>query len=157
MNVFDLYDVKVRDKFDRTIAVSTTSWGTADDDTTWTLSGGSSANYSVSGNRGNILPSSTGTTYNQVNSRLEYDFDVVFKISPSHVATGASHRGYALLRRVDSSNYYRFHLEFTTAGNVSIYIEKNVATVFTTLQSSAAFTTYTAGASFWVRAQIRNS
>ncbi len=157
MNVFDLYDVKVRDRFDRSLAVSTTAWGTADDDTTWTLSGGTSANYSVSSNRGDILPSSTGTTYNQVNSRLEYDFDVVFKISPSHVATGASHRGYALLRRVDSSNYYRFQLEFTTAGNVSIYIEKNVATVFTTLQSSAAFTTYTAGASFWVRAQIRNS
>lgn len=157
MNVFDLYDVKVRDRFDRTLAVSTTAWGTSDDDTTWTLSGGTSANYSVSSNRGDILPSSTGTTYNQVNSRLEYDFDVVFKISPSLVAVGASHRGYALLRRIDASNYYRFQLEFTTAGNVSIYIEKNVATVFTTLQTTAAFTTYTAGASFWVRAQIRNS
>lgn len=157
MNVFDLYDVKVRDRFDRTIATSSTGWGTADDGTTWTLSGGTSADYSVSSNRGNIAPSATGTTFNQVNSRLEYDHDVVFKISPSLVAVGASHRGYALLRRKDASNYYRFQLEFTTAGNVSIYIEKNVATVFTTLQTTAAFTTYTAGASFWVRAQIRNS
>jgi len=157
MNVFDMYDIKVRDRFDRTIAVSTTSWGTADDDTTWTLSGGTSANYGVSLNRGDILPSATGTTYNQVNSRLEYDHDVVFKVSPSLVAVGASHRAYAMLRRADASNYYRYTLEFTTAGNVNILIEKNVAAAFTTLQSTSSFTTYTATASFWVRAQLRNS
>ncbi len=152
MNVFDLLDAKVRDNFNRTQA---TDWGTASDKTTWTGSGGASSNYAVANNKGTIAPTSTNTVYSQFNSRLEYDHDVVFKVSPSLTAAGAAHHAYAFLRRTASNNYYQFDVGFTTGGNIDLNIRKNVAGSFTTLQTAASVMAYSANGTYNVRAQIR--
>lgn len=157
MNIRDLLDTKIRDDFNN--RTSTSGPGTSEDGTVWTTFNGAGTNYTVSGGKIQIIPTSAGTTYNihTAASRMEYDHDVIIKISPSHVATGGSYWVYVLARRTANTDYYRAGIEFTTSGQANVNIEKVVASSGTGLEFAASAFTYVADGEYWIRFQIRDT
>lgn len=153
-NVDDLADIKIRDNFDRAL---TGLWGNASDGTTWSNVLGSGSNYLVANNKGQIAPTAADVFYSQINSRVEYDFDCIVKVSPNQVATGSGHSAWILFRRTASNNSYRFHAEFLTTGMINVGIDKLVAGAHIPLANAAGVTSYSANSEVWIRAQIRNS
>ncbi len=154
MNVFDLFDLKIRDQFDRNV---TGSWDTATDGTTWTTHIGSASNYDVvSGTGGRIIASSVSNSYKVINSRLEYDHDALIRFSPSHVAAGGTYQVSVRIRQTATNDWYECAATMQTTGQTDASISKNIAGTITSLASTASVLTHTANGDIWIRAQVRN-
>lgn len=144
----------VTDTFNRTVIGG---WGTANSDQTWSTSGGSASDYSVSGSTGLHSVSAVNVSRRTLLSSINAtDFDMTVKVAPNALASGASIAGAILGRYIDSNNHYLFRIRFSSLAGNSIFasIQKQEGGITTTLGSEAATAlTHTAGASYWVRAQ----
>lgn len=145
----------VLDAFGRTVS---NGWGTADTGGAWTTSGGTAANYAVSGGKGTITLPTGDTNARTVLLPTSYGLtDMRATISSSQVATGANINGQVRFRSVDASNYYVLSCAFDTTGNVDVSINRVLAGAATTLVTSSNAVAYSAGSDVFTRVQAVGS
>jgi hypothetical protein len=138
------------DTFTRTVAAG--GWGTSSDSHTYTLTGGSASDRSVAATYGVVtLPSAPTTIRLQTVAETCRDLEVRASVAVSATATGASLVAGLLARYVDSTNFYRVRVEFTTAGGITLTLTRG-----TTVIGSSASTgvTYTPGSIIEVRMRV---
>lgn len=146
-----------RDRFNRTTA---SGWGTADVGGTWSIVGGGAAtDYST-------VPASTGVpgTGQQLNTSTNVVRQIVLPISVTNancyalvrvdaLSVGASNWIEFNLRYTNSSNFYRFRIQFETSAAITALLRKTVIGVTTTLTSgTVAGLTYVAG--MWLKTRF---
>jgi hypothetical protein len=143
------------DTFGRTV---TGGWGTATSGQIWTTSGGTAADYNVSGGFGTVsLPDTAASRNVYVGSGLA-DVDIYAELTVPALATGGAYAAALLGRQTfAANNFYTLLAEMDTTGNVDVFIESNVGGVFTTLSTSANAFAYTAGASLGFRFRLIGS
>jgi hypothetical protein len=117
-----------RDTFSRTSALG---WGTSDSGIVW--SGAANAALSVSGGRG--LMTGTGGITTAINAGA-WDFEATFTLSIDALPTAT---GDAIVffnfRRTGTTNTYRLWVDWTSSGNLVLWLERNVGGVSTFLAS----------------------
>lgn len=145
---------QVVDSFNRTTA---SGLGTADYGGAWTVSGGTSANYSTT-------PGATATPWlgsaAQSNAAVNtphlstagscVDSTQRVLITIPVVATGAEIDIGLMSRFADSSNYYFAELQFNTNHSIGLRIQKRVAGTTTSLNAITLPFTYAAGKQVWL-------
>ncbi|MFF7096422.1 hypothetical protein ACFY9A_29105 [Streptomyces rubradiris] len=145
----------VTDTFTRTVA---SSWGTNDSGFTWTLSGGSTADYSVSGGVGAHLLATAGISRRCLLPTVASDFDFATNITADQLPTGAILTGSLVTRCTDADNFYSAQIQFTTSHTVVLVLFKRVNAVETTLGSyTMPGVTFTASTLYRLRFQTRGS
>jgi len=138
------------DTFERIVA---NGWGSTDTADTWTVAGGTSAEYSVN-KTGQIRVAATGNTRNVTFPVTGNDVEICADLSSAVVAVGANLMSSLVARRLDASNYYSAHILWNTSGVLTFQIRKIVATVETVIATMASPPSYIAGQKFRVRFQI---
>lgn len=137
------------DTFTRTVA---SGWGTASDGHVWTLAGSVTSDRSVAATYGVVtLPSSPTTLRLQTVPETCQDCEIRAAVAVSATATGASLVAGIIVRYVDTSNFYRVRVDFTTAGEISLTITRNVTVVGSTVSTGV---TYTPGSIIEVRVRV---
>lgn len=145
----------IADAFGRT---SASSFGSADVGGAYTLVNGAAADFNVSGGLGRITNASTGVYRMALLAAQNVsDFDIKTTVSCSAVALTQSILPFIVARYVNTSNYYRFEVTFTIAGNVDLRIRKVVAGVETSIAYTPNILTYTAGSTVNLRTQVFGS
>ena len=143
------------DTFSRTAA---STWGTADTGQVYQTSGGTAADYNVTGGVGTVaLPTTaarnvyTGPAAGAVFTDVEYYAEVTVPA----LATGDVY-DVVLMGREDfnNNNYYGLNAEFDTAGTIDVFVFKDVGGVFTTLATSLNAVPYAAGNSIGLRFRL---
>lgn len=116
----------------------------------------SPSSWAATGSAGTCTLASANTaTYAHVESAIGADVEITGTVSLSAVTTGAAWV-HAITARVQStSNHYRLHVEFGTAGTIGCKITKVVGGVTTDLTSvTSTGVSYTAGTVIAYRARI---
>jgi hypothetical protein len=150
------------DGFSRTVS---NGWGNADDGQPYTISGGSSSNYSVAPGVGSIVMSSVNVSreVSVISDHLN-DFDMKITTGISAVATGAPISVGLQTRKVDTSNYYLTELVFNTDATLLLRFSRMVGGVLTTgfasilvpnlATTAAGNATYNGSSAITVRTQV---
>jgi hypothetical protein len=118
------------DSFTRT---ASSSWGTADVGGTWTVNGGTTTDYSVTGTRGRHSCGSVGVSRTSVLVAPQANIDQRGTVRTSALATGGSQYTGLVARFVDVNNHYYARATFTTGAAVQLVIQKRVAGIQTDL------------------------
>ncbi|MFJ3834437.1 hypothetical protein ACIPY6_02850 [Streptomyces sp. NPDC090054] len=140
----------VEDVFGRTVAAG--GWGTSTSGQTYTVTGGTASERSVSGGLGLITVTSSQTTLRvQTVAETCADAEVRCTVSVSATATGAGLVTSVVMRWASASSCYRARVEWGTGGGITLS-----AVVGSTLIDSSVATglTYTPGAQFDVRVRL---
>lgn len=138
------------DTFTRTVAAG--GWGTSSDSHTYTLTGGSASDRSVSATYGLVtLPSAPTTIRFQTVAETCQDVEVRAGVAVSATATGASLVAGIVFRYVDSTNYYRVRTEFTTAGGITLTLTRGTTVIGSGVSTGV---TYSAGSVIEVRVRV---
>jgi len=123
------YTVLLRDFGTRTAA---SSWGTPLAGPAWTTSGGSAADYAVSGGFGSMSLASVSVMRSTVSAVASADVDLRFDVAlGGGVPTGGGVELGARVRYVDASNFVDIRLFPGTANTVTMAIRQLVAGVET--------------------------
>ena len=139
------------DAFTRTVV---NGWGTADVGGNYTISGGTTANFSVNGSRGVMAIVTTGERHARLSSVAQQDITAVARAATDKLAAGGNQKPSILLRRVDSNDFYRFEMAFTPTHTIAVSIIKKIAGSDTVLATAtAAGLTHAAGSYYWMKAQ----
>lgn len=144
----------VYDDFNRT---ASSGWGTADSGQSWTATGGSASDYSVSGGSGNATLASVEVSRRTSITALSPDFDIYCDITTSANATGGSLYGAVTGRMLDSGNMYMARAEFTTSNTIIVVLNKLVSDAQTTLGTYTVPMTYSAGTYVRIRFKAEGS
>ena len=132
----------VTDTFTRTVA---NGWGTADSGQVWSTLGGVAANYSVTGTQGQHAAASTGIDYITKIAMTTPNAEAMVTAIPLVLSAGNSQEMQMWLRSDGTtSNGYNAIAVLTTGGQVSIFLQKVVGAVATTLATVASAFPYTA-------------
>lgn len=144
--------IRVVDTFTRT---TSNGWGAADSGQTWSTSGGTAANYSVSGSVGQHSATAVNSSRWTFANVSVTNVDVTGSASSSALATGGSHY-LALAGRSssDGATCYLARLDFTTTAGVVLTLRKRVAGAETQLSTFTTGLTHAAGTRFSVRFQV---
>jgi hypothetical protein len=137
------------DTFARTVAGG---WGTASDGHTYTLTGGTAAERSVSGGLGLVTATSGQTTLRmQTVAETCADTEIRCNVSVGAVATGASMVTSIAMRWSSPSSCYRARVEWGVGGTIGLS-----AVVGSTLIDTSVSTglTYSAGQQYEVRVRL---
>ncbi|GAA3374742.1 hypothetical protein [Streptomyces racemochromogenes] len=138
------------DTYGRTVAAG--GWGTASDGHTYTLTGGTGSERSVSGGLGLVTVTSTPTTLRmQTVAESCTDAEIRCTLSVSAVATGASAVSSIAMRWSSVTSCYRARIEWGLSGAISLS-----ATVGSTLVDTSVSTglTYAAGDQYEARVRL---
>jgi len=140
-------DDMIFDLFTRNVA---NSWGTATSGQVWTTTGPVAADFLVNGTKGFQTMSTVNVMRNAEISAGGASINAhQVQINMSQLATGAS-----LTARMglgsDLNNQYQARVDFTTAGNVQIGINRLLAGVGTVVTAAITVGTYVAGTQFTV-------
>lgn len=141
----------VTDAFSRTVS---NSWGTADSGQAWTATGGSAANYEVTGGVGHHLASSVNVFRLTTLPLLNAAFDVRTQFTTLAAPTGDSQWVYLVARYVDPANMYLARVQIApTTGAMTLNIRKRTTAAGDVAISDFYVTglTYVAGDMYWVR------
>jgi hypothetical protein len=138
------------DTFTRSVS---NGWGTASSGQSWTTSGGSAADYGVSGTRGTMALTSTGVERTAVLAGVGPDIDVTVFVLPTATATVAQFEHKIRIRHNGGALFYETNVQYQTAGNVTVYLVQGV----TVLSALAAVLTYNSGTTLGVRMQAVGS
>ena len=141
------------DSFERTVV---NGLGTADTGGAWTLSG-STANYSVSGGRGNLRLAAAGAGLNPyLGGVTSANSDTRFDVTFDKAATGGGFYVYAIGRRVGTTGDYRATVRYNANGTVTALVQRRTGTTDATLATSATVPglTLAPGTSLSVRFQV---
>jgi len=139
----------VRDTFTRN---ESGSWGTSDTSQAWTSTGGSASDYSVNGSKGFHTLTSVNVLRNSLVALPAGTPDAVAVVNVSATATGASLTGRVIVG-TSTINYYGARLDFTTAGDVTLAINKNIGGVGASVVAAVTVGTYVTGTQWSVRIQ----
>lgn len=138
------------DSFDRTAA---SSWGTAYSGQAWTTSGGTAADYNVTGGYGAHRLSVANSARRTLVDCPYPDFDVYVSLTTSATATGGSIFGGPVGRYLDAANHYQARVAFSTGNQLTLAILKMVSGTETSLGSATIPRVYTPGTLVRVRFQ----
>jgi len=140
---------KVTDSFTRSVSGG---WGTATSGQAWSWASGTAAERSVNGAAGVVsLASSQSTVRVQHIDGPLTDCEILTRVSPSHIATGAAIAPAVLLRYVGTSTYYRARIHFDVGGAMGVSVARTVTQVGSTAPLPW---TYTAGSWWWLRVRL---
>ena len=143
------HPVGLYDTFTRTVSGG---WGSADSGQTWTTSGGSTSDFSVSGSQALAAANSVNVSRWGTLPTGQPDFDITASFATDKLATGGSHFCSLAGRYTDVDNAYLARLEFTTTQVVNLTIRKRVAGTETLIGSTInTGLTHAAGTRFSVR------
>ncbi|KUN03140.1 hypothetical protein AQI95_24585 [Streptomyces yokosukanensis] len=143
------------DTFARTVS---SAWGTMDSGFTWTTSGGTSTDYSVSGGSGNHLLASVNISRRCLLAATTADLDMYVSVTADQLATGDALNGGLINRYLDSNNLYHAVVQFTTSNTVRLLIVKRLNGTETTLGSyTMPAVTFSAGTYYRVRLNSKGS
>jgi hypothetical protein len=142
------------DAFVRTTA---SSWGSAYTGQAWQTSGGTAADYNVTGGYGAHRLTSTTTSRRTLVPYTYADFDAYVSLTPSAAATGGFLTGGITGRCLDVDNLYTARLAFNVGGTMTLTLRKRVAAVETELATVTLNGTYTAGTYIRMRFQVTGS
>jgi hypothetical protein len=150
-------DPTIVDTFSRTTVTGT--WTTADTGQAWTITGGVSSDYQVTGGVGrqnNTTVNSFRGTYLNAGTP---DIDYAVTVSVDKIATGANQIIEVNHRFQDTANYYAARLTFLTDQSVTVDVRKRVANVSTTLATTtvAVAGTHEVNQQWRVRLSVRGS
>lgn len=141
--------VGIYDTFTRTVSGG---WGVSDSGHTWTTSGGSTTDFSVSGSQALASAGSVNVSRWGTLPTGQPDFDVTASFATDKLATGGSHFCSLAGRYTDVDNCYLARLEFTTTQVVNLTIRQRVAGTETLIGSTITTgLTHAAGTRFSVR------
>lgn len=147
---------RVRKAWDTFSHDETDQWGSPEttlESQTWTTSGGTAANYSISGGTGNIALSTLNAARFVTTGSGIGDVELTASITVPAVITGDDCHAQLLARFVDTSNHYSALVSFGDGGNLALLLAKTVGGSFSTLASTGTLETYAAGATVNVRFQ----
>ncbi|MEU7962360.1 hypothetical protein AB0D09_02655 [Streptomyces sp. NPDC049097] len=140
----------IYDEFGRSV---TGSWGAADSLQTWTLTGGTGTDFSVTSGYGRHINTAASAAHHSTIAAPSADFDIYCDIAVAALSTGASQFAGVLARFVDLNNLYESRVEFTTGNAINLSIRKRVTSTETQLGTFASSLTNAAGAFVRVRFQ----
>jgi hypothetical protein len=143
------------DAFGRTVA---SGWGTADTGGPWTVTTGTGGSSTVNGSAGQLTTTKAGwtntVTQNTVSAR---DLALQAKVATGLPNTGSTYLTF-LVRRVSATTNYQSQVRITSAGVVTLVLQKVVNGTATTLRSvTVAGLTYTAGMPLQVLTDVSGS
>jgi hypothetical protein len=141
------------DTYDRIVA---SGWGTAESGQAWQTSGGTSADFQVTGGYGGHRLASTNVSRRAVLDFTYTDFDAYVSLTPSATATGGFLSGSLTGRYLDPDNLYAARLAFNSTGTMTLTLRKRVAAVETEL-ATVTPGAYTAGTYYRLRFQTSGS
>lgn len=142
------------DTFTRTVA---SGWGTATSGQTWTTSGGSATDYSVSGGSGNVLLSTANVTRaSTLGTFSARNVDYSGQVWSSLAASGASQQSLFFMRQTTTSDYLYGQLRFFDIANRLVQFSLNtlVAGSLTVLGSVTIENLYVPNTPINVRFQV---
>ncbi|MFE0801080.1 carbohydrate binding domain-containing protein [Streptomyces sp. NPDC058812] len=142
------------DKFGRTAA---SSWGRAGSGAAWSTSGGTAADFNVTGGYGAHRLATTNLSRRSFTEFPYTDFDAYVSLTPSATATGGFLSGMLAGRYVDSDNMYMARLAFNSTGSLTLTLRKRVTGTETELDSHTVEGGYTAGTLYRIRFQASGS
>lgn len=120
------------DAFNRT---SGSGWGTADTGQTWTLSG-AAGQYTITTGKGIITPTSSGTDTTATLASTGPNFDITATIGNNGgTFASGSLEGMLLGRFTNASNFYQAGWVLTSAGALTVELQKMVAGTPTTIKA----------------------
>ena len=139
-----------RDTFGRDVAEG---WGATDTGLPWVLSGGTTAERTVTGGRGRItLASAPGTLRTSRVDRPWGDGEVLAQFAAGQTSVGeALLVGLVLRRSTVADAYYRARCHLLTDGTVSLSVTRGVTLVGAIVPTGL---TYTPGGRLWMRARV---
>ncbi|MFD8027808.1 hypothetical protein ACFV3F_03460, partial [Streptomyces sp. NPDC059717] len=140
----------VYDEFGRFV---TGSWGAADSLQTWTLTGGTGTDFSVTSGYGRHINTAVSAAHHSTIAAPGPDFDIYCDIAVAALSTGASQFAGILARFVDINNLYEARTETTTGGAVILSIRKRVGSAETQLGTFTSSLAAAAGTFVRVRFQ----
>lgn len=140
----------VTDTFTRSVS---SGLGTSDSGQAWTTSGGSAADYGVSGSRATMAITSTAVERTASIANVGATVDITAVFYPTVVATVAQFEQKIRVRWSSSSLFYESNVQYQTDGTIALYLTRNV----TALSSLAGVMTYGSGTAVGVRLQAIGS
>lgn len=154
MRVTSIADL-VTDTFTRT---ESNGWGTNDTGFTWSTGGGTAADYSVSGGKGNHTLATAAASRRCFLGTTISDFDAYVSVTSDQLATGNYIAGGLTFRYLDADNLYNAQVMFTTTNTVTALILKRVGAVETLLGSyTLPNETFVAGTYYRLRFKIKGT
>jgi len=138
------------DDYSRTVS---NGWGSAEVGGAYTISGGTTSNFSVNGSAGVIVLDTLGERKARLTGVSRRDLTVTARVTTNKLAAGGYQKPSVLLRRVDGNNYYRFEVGFTPSRGVQATIISKLAGSVITLGTVSTGLTHATGRYFWVKAQ----
>lgn len=149
MTVLDAAN-RITDAFTRSVS---SGWGTADTGQAWTVSGGTAANYSVTGSTGRVSCTDVTTRrFTSLGSGITAA-SVAATVTVPVVATGDTITAGIVLRYTDDNNHYLLQLTFATDGTITTEIFKRISGTYTNLAATTGVMSYTAALPVRMRAQ----
>ncbi|WP_333743839.1 carbohydrate binding domain-containing protein [Streptomyces ardesiacus] len=139
--------------YDRFARTASSSWGLAGSGQAWQTSGGTAADYSVTGGYGAHRLATTTVSRRTLVPYTYADFDVYVSLTTSATATGGSLYGGPVGRYVDSVNLYQARITFATTNVLTLAVTKILAGTETILGFTTLERTYTPGTYVRVRFQ----
>lgn len=148
--------VAATDTFTRTVGAG--GWGVSDSGPAWSITQGTTSDFSMSSNVGRISLGTVAADHTVVLAVACIDSSVVATFTTPAIATGNAINGYLINRRVDNSNQYLARLMFDLSGSLKIGLEKLVAGVTTTVVAPVATgITYTTATGYRLEMQTVGS
>jgi len=144
----------LEDAFARTV---TPGWGSADTGQAWQTSGGTSADYQVTGGYGGHRLASANLSRRSFTGFTHADVDACVSITPSAAATGGYLSGGLTGRYINSDNMYMARLAFNSTGSMTLTLRKRVTATETELGSYTLPMNYSAGTYYRLRFQVAGS
>ncbi|NUK22075.1 hypothetical protein [Streptomyces lunaelactis] len=144
----------VRDTFTRSV---TDGWGSPTVGPAWTNTGGTAANFDVTGTLGTHTLTTVNASRRSLLASASADFNVLVDVASNDLASGGSQFAGPVARAVDADNLYQARLEFTTGGAVILAIRKRLTATETELITFTTSLTHVAGTFYRVRFQGQGS
>lgn len=137
-----LIQLDVFDIFSRT---SSSSWGNSTSGATWTTVG-TAADFNVASNVGTIAQSAAAANkYVLLQASTVLNVQQSADMATAALSAGASQHIGLVARYVDTNNYFRAQLDFTTGALVNIQIIQRIGGTETTLGTATTALTHVAG------------
>lgn len=138
---------------------ASSSWGTADVGGSWTNTGGSASDFSVTGTKGRHSVGTRDASRYSTLSAPGADIDQTVTVQSSALATGNSQYTGLVARWADASNSYTARVAFTSTATVTLILQKRVAGVQTDIAGPVTISglTHVAATDFSMRFKIEGS
>lgn len=144
----------VSDSFTRNNA---NGWAVADKGGSYSLSGGTTAHYSVDGSEGIMNANAANSTHSaSLLSVSAQDVDARVRITTDQVAAGGAQIGYLVLRRINSNTDYLVRIRYTPSNGVRVEAMSEVGGTQTEILGEKVLNgvTQTANQFVWLRTQV---